>query len=51
MNENGIVIGIKESHVSREAAFVVSKVWNADQGYDVTLQSFEDSLECLQLDC
>lgn len=45
MNENGI--GIKESHVPREAAFVVSKVWNADQGYIATLQLFEDSLECL----
>lgn len=39
-NENGIGTGIKESRVLREAVFIVSKVWNADQGYDATLRSF-----------
>ncbi len=49
-NEEGVGKGIKASHVPREDIFVVSKVWNADQGYESTLKSFEDSLERLQLD-
>lgn len=49
-NETGIGKGIKESTVPREELFIVSKVWNADQGYESTLQSFQDSLERLQLD-
>ena len=49
-NEEGVGKGIKQSAVAREAIFVVSKVWNADQGYDSTLKSFADSLERLQLD-
>lgn len=49
-NEEGVGQGIKESSVAREDIFVVSKVWNADQGYDSTLKSFADSLKRLQLD-
>jgi diketogulonate reductase-like aldo/keto reductase len=49
-NEVGVGQGIKESPVAREDIFVVSKVWNSDQGYDSTLQSFEDSIKRLQLD-
>lgn len=49
-NEEGVGQGIKESLVSREDIFVVTKVWNADQGYETTLKSFEDSLKRLQLD-
>ncbi|MFT5736313.1 MAG: diketogulonate reductase-like aldo/keto reductase [Maribacter sp.] len=43
-NKNGIGVGIKESRVPREAVFIVSKVWNTDQGYDAALQLFEDRL-------
>ncbi len=49
-NEEGVGKGINESAVSREDIFVVSKVWNANQGYDSTLKAFDDSLRRLNLD-
>jgi len=49
-NEEGVGIGIKESNVSREDIFVVSKVWNSDQGYDTTLKAFDESLDRLDLE-
>ena len=42
-NEEAIGIAIKESGVPREEIFLVSKVWNSDQGYDKTLQAFKTS--------
>ena len=49
-NEVGVGVGIKESDVDRKDVFVVSKVWNSDQGYDSTLKAFDASLERLGLD-
>ncbi|MBT8180238.1 MAG: aldo/keto reductase [Eudoraea sp.] len=49
-NEIGVGAGIKESDVPREDIFVVSKVWNSDQGYDNTLKAFDKSLKRLDLD-
>lgn len=49
-NEEGVGLGIKESGILREDIFVVSKVWNADQGYDSTLIAFDESLKRLGLD-
>ena len=49
-NEEGVGKGITESGISREDAFVVSKVWNADQGYESTLKAFDSSLKRLNLD-
>lgn len=49
-NEEGVGQGIKESGVSREKLFITSKVWNADQGYESTLQAFETTLKKLELD-
>lgn len=49
-NEEGVGEGIRQSEVAREDIFVVSKVWNADQGYDSTLKAFDKSLERLGLD-
>lgn len=49
-NEHGVGKGIKESSVPREDIFVVSKVWNNDQGYESTLKAFEASLKRLDLD-
>ncbi len=46
-NEKGVGLGIKQSSVPREDVFLVSKVWNSDQGYESTLQAFEDSLNRL----
>jgi diketogulonate reductase-like aldo/keto reductase len=49
-NEEGVGEGLKQSGIKREDVFVVSKVWNADQGYESTLKAFNDSLERLNLD-
>lgn len=48
-NEVGVGQGVMEGGVPREDIFVVSKVWNADQGYDSTLKAFEDSLKRLNM--
>ena len=49
-NEEGVGEGIKQSGIAREDLFVVSKVWNADQGYDTTLKAFDASLGRLDMD-
>ena len=49
-NEEGVGKGIRISDIPRADVFVVSKVWNSDQGYNSTLQAFQDSLDRLQLD-
>ncbi|MCJ7465465.1 MAG: aldo/keto reductase [Maribacter sp.] len=49
-NEEGVGKGIRKSNVPRKEIFVVSKVWNSDQGYDSTLYAFEASLKRLDLD-
>ncbi len=37
-NEEGVGTAIKESGIPREEIFLVSKVWNSDQGYEKTLK-------------
>ena len=49
-NEEGVGKGLRESSINREDIFVVSKVWNSDQGYESTLKAFEASIERLGLD-
>src|SRR5690625_682390 len=49
-NEKGVGQAIKDSRVAREDIFITSKVWNDQQGYEGTLQAFEESLENLQTD-
>ncbi|MGN7513511.1 MAG: aldo/keto reductase [Allomuricauda sp.] len=49
-NEEGVGQGIRESNVDRKDMFLVSKVWNTDQGYDSTLRAFDASLERLGTD-
>ena len=49
-NEEGVGKGIASCGVPREELFVVSKVWNSDQGYDSTLRAFDASLERLNLE-
>lgn len=53
-NEEGVGQGIKEAleenGLSREDLFITSKVWNADLGYQSTLDAFELSLKKLGLD-
>ncbi|WP_108022013.1 aldo/keto reductase [Melghirimyces profundicolus] len=49
-NEIGVGRAIRESGVPREEIFVTTKVWNEDQGYDKTLNAFDESLHRLGLD-
>jgi len=49
-NEEGVGKAIRQSHIPRKELFVVSKVWNSDQGYESTLKAFEESLNRLHLD-
>lgn len=49
-NEEGVGEGIRQSNVPREDVFLVSKVWNTDQGYETTLEAFEASLNRLGTD-
>ena len=49
-NEEGVGKAIAESNVPREDLFITTKVWNADQGYEATLEAFEVSMDKLGLD-
>lgn len=49
-NEEGVGEGIRQSGVPRSELFVTTKLWNADQGYESTLQAFDTSLQKLGLD-
>ena len=49
-NEEGVGKGIRESGIPREDIFLVSKVWNSDQGYDSTLRAFDSTLKKLDTD-
>ncbi|WP_075620265.1 aldo/keto reductase [Paenisporosarcina indica] len=46
----GIREGIKETGITREELFVTSKVWNADLGYESTIEAYQTSLKKLNLD-
>lgn len=49
-NETGVGRAIKDSGIPRKEIFVTTKVWNDEQGYENTLQAFDQSLTKLQLD-
>ncbi|MGM1031711.1 MAG: aldo/keto reductase [Bacillota bacterium] len=49
-NEEGVGQAIRECGVPREELFITSKVWNTEQGYEKTLQAFDDSLNRLGLE-
>ena len=49
-NEEGVGRAIAACGVRREELFVTTKVWNSDQGYESTLQAFEQSRKRLGLD-
>ena len=49
-NELGVGKALATCHVPRADLFITTKVWNADQGYENTLQAFDESLERLGLD-
>ncbi|ORJ57015.1 aldo/keto reductase [Mycobacterium simiae] len=49
-NERETGRAIANSGVPRDQLYVVTKLWNADQGYDSTLAAFEVSMDRLGLD-
>lgn len=49
-NETGVGVAVASAPVPREELFIVSKVWNTDQGYDNTMKAFETSLNKLDLE-
>lgn len=49
-NEADVGTAIKESGVSRNDIFLVTKLWNADQGYDTALRAIDVSLKKLGTD-
>lgn len=49
-NEKEVGNALKQHGVDREDVFVVSKVWNSDQGYDSTIKAYYDSLKKLKMD-
>ena len=49
-NERETGRAIADSGVPRDQLYVVTKLWNADQGYDSTLAAFDKSLDRLGLD-
>lgn len=49
-NEEGVGRAIRDSGAPRDSLFVTTKVWNARQGYESTLQAFEDSRSKLGLE-
>ena len=49
-NEKGVGRALNTNGIPREAVFVVSKVWNSDQGYDAAIRAYQDSLDRLEMD-
>ena len=43
-NERRVGLAIKDSGIPRDEIFITTKVWNAAQGYESTLQAFEESI-------
>ncbi len=43
-NEAGVGAALAASGLPREEAFVTTKLWNSQQGYDATLEAFDASL-------
>jgi 2,5-diketo-D-gluconate reductase A len=48
-NERETGAAIRKSGLPREDVFIVTKLWNADHGYDKTMAAFDDSVEALGL--
>jgi 2,5-diketo-D-gluconate reductase A len=48
-NEREVGRAVKKSGIPRDEIFLVTKLWNADQGYDSTMKAFEKSSKRLGL--
>lgn len=49
-NEEGVGQGIRQCGIPRKELFVVSKVWNSNQGYESTLRAYDESLKRLGME-
>jgi methylglyoxal/glyoxal reductase len=49
-NERAIGRALRSSSVPRRDLFITTKVWNSDQGYDRTIEAFENSLNALNVE-
>ena len=49
-NEREVGRAIAKSPIPREEVFVVTKLWNADHGYEATMKAFEKSMKRLGFD-
>jgi 2,5-diketo-D-gluconate reductase A len=49
-NERGVGQALAASGLDRDDVFLTTKLWNADQGYDATLEAFDRSLDRLGVD-
>jgi diketogulonate reductase-like aldo/keto reductase len=49
-NEEDVGRAVRESGIAREKVFVVTKLWNSDQGYASAIQACDQSLAKLKLD-
>lgn len=47
---NGIREGLKHTGLKKKDIFVTTKVWNTEQGYENTLNAFNNSLQRLNMD-
>ena len=50
-NEEDVGRAVRDSGIAREEVFVVTKLWNSDQGYAPAIKACNDSLAKLKLDC
>lgn len=49
-NEADVGAALRASGIPREDVFITTKLWNDEQGYEPTLQAFEDSLQRMKLE-
>ncbi|GAB3543373.1 aldo/keto reductase [Arthrobacter tecti] len=49
-NEEGVGRAIASSGLGHDELFITTKLWNADQGYESTLEAFEASMQRLGLE-
>ncbi len=49
-NEEGVGAAVRNCGLPRDDIFVTTKVWNSSQGHDLTVESFERSLDTLGFD-
>jgi methylglyoxal/glyoxal reductase len=48
-NESDVGAALRKSGIKREAAFITTKLWNSDHGYETALKACDDSLNRLGL--